>query len=204
MTKLLGPRSGTSWAGRTGQHKHTAFLSRRHCRGSRCGPPTARLRSYHCCNTKVFNTLQISGLFFVWDEILDVIGEKLLPTKAALIVSLNLSMIHWSLSKNMTLEQILPFQITSCAKQQIQVDDLSEERVSAQIRTEQHSDFRWWQAKAWNNVWHDSESIASFATKICSQIGLKWIAMFESDVVNSLDRTSFNFRFDDFLSNLPL
>ena len=27
--KLLGPRSGTAWAGRTGEHKHRAFPSRR-------------------------------------------------------------------------------------------------------------------------------------------------------------------------------
>ena len=29
MAKLLGPRSGTAWAGRTGEHKHRAFPSRR-------------------------------------------------------------------------------------------------------------------------------------------------------------------------------
>ena len=35
--------------------------------------------------------------------------------------------------------------------------------------------------KLGNNVWHDSESIA---TKACSQIGCKWNAMFESHVEN--------------------
>ena len=29
MAKLLGPRSGTAGAGRTGEHKHRAFPSRR-------------------------------------------------------------------------------------------------------------------------------------------------------------------------------
>ena len=29
MAKLLGPRSGTAWAGRTGEHKHRAFPSQR-------------------------------------------------------------------------------------------------------------------------------------------------------------------------------
>ena len=52
-----------------------------------------------------------------------------------------------------------------------------------------------------NDVSHNSESIA---TKVCSQIGRKWNAMFESHVVTSVDRTSFDFRFEDFLSNLPL
>ena len=37
----------------------------------------------------------------------------------------------------------------SSAKQQIYVDDLCEENASAQIRIEQHSDFRWQSAKAW-------------------------------------------------------
>ena len=38
----------------------------------------------------------------MWNEIFDGIGEKLLQTKAAPIDSLNLSIIHWSLSKIMT------------------------------------------------------------------------------------------------------
>ena len=41
------------------------------------------------------------------------------------------------------------FRIESCAKEQIVVDDLPEERESAQIRIEQHSDFGWRRAKAW-------------------------------------------------------
>ena len=45
------------------------------------------------------------------------------------------------------------------------------------------------------DVWRDSESIA---TKVCSRIGRKLNAMFESHVVTSVDRTSFYFRFEDF------
>ena len=56
-----------------------------------------------------------------------------------------------------------------------------------------------------NEVWHDSELIA---TKVCSPICSKRNAMFESHVtvvtVTSVDRTSFNFLFEDFCSNLPL
>ena len=55
--------------------------------------------------------------------------------------------------------------------------------------------------KLGNDVWHDSDSIA---TKVCSQVGRKWNAMFETHVVTSVDRTSFDFRFDDFFSSLPL
>ena len=57
--------------------------------------------------------------------------------------------------------------------------------------------------KLGNNVWRDSEPIA---TNVCSQIGRKWNAMFESHVATtqaSIDRTSFDFEFDDFSSNLP-
>ena len=46
-----------------------------------------------------------------------------------------------------------------------------------------------------NDVRHDSESIASLQPN--------WSQMFESNVVTSVDWTSFNFGFEDFLSNLP-
>ena len=46
---------------------------------------------------------------------------------------------------------------------------------------------------------HVSESIA---TKVCSQIGRKRNVMFESHVVTSVDRMSFDFGFSDFLSYL--
>ena len=53
MAKLWGPRSGRAWAGGTGERKHSVFLSRRRV-----------------------------SMFFLWNEIFDGIGEKLLPTKA--------------------------------------------------------------------------------------------------------------------------
>ena len=46
-----------------------------------------------------------------------------------------------------------------------------------------------------NDIWHDSESIP---TKVCSRIGRKWNAVFESHVVTSFYRTSFDFQFEDF------
>ena len=55
--------------------------------------------------------------------------------------------------------------------------------------------------KLGNYVWHDSGSIT---TKVCSQNGRKQNAMFESHVVTSVERTSFDLWFDEFLSNLPL
>ena len=55
--------------------------------------------------------------------------------------------------------------------------------------------------KLGNDVRRNFELIAS---KVCSQIGHKWNAMFENNVVTSVDRTSFDFQFEDFLSYLPL
>ena len=72
---------------------------------------------------------------------------------------------------------------------------------SAQIPIRQHRDFRWLWVKTLNYVWHDSELIV---TKICSQKGCKWSAMFESHVETCIDWTSFNFWFEDFLSNILL
>ena len=83
--------------------------------GSRSGPRPARLKKtwYHsgdtdsvreskrfdCCVN--FRPRRVT-FFFKWNAIFDGIGQKLLPTKAAPIASLNLSIIHWSLSRSMT------------------------------------------------------------------------------------------------------
>ena len=44
----------------------------------------------------------------------------------------------------------------------------------------------------------------AIATKDCSQICCKCNTLFESHFVTSVDRTSFNFLFEDFSNNLPL
>ena len=54
--------------------------------------------------------------------------------------------------------------------------------------------------KLGNDVRRDSESIA---TKVCRQIGRKWNAMCESHVATSVERTTFDNQFEDYLSNLP-
>ena len=74
-----------------------------------------------------------SHFFFPCEWNFQRIGENFLPTKAAPIASLNLSIIHSSLSKNMTQEQNSMFQIESCAKQQVCIDDLSEERATGRV-----------------------------------------------------------------------
>ena len=130
MAGLLGPRSGTPWGGRTGKHKHKAFLS-----------PLQLLQAATClldenmlpllrywlssrgnevlmiCKFRAVTSHLI--FFFIWNEVFDVIGKKLVLTKAVPIASLNFSISHWFVSKNMTQEQNSIFQIISCAKQQI-------------------------------------------------------------------------------------
>ena len=53
-----------------------------------------------------------------------------------------------------------------------------------------------------NYVRCDSDSIQW--TKVSRQICRKWNVLFESQVVTSVDRTSFNFWIEDFLGNLPI
>ena len=106
----------------------------------------------------LFNLLAATSYFFFhvkwkfqWNWLFFHVKWKfqwLLLTKVAPIAWLNLSISHWSLSKNITKEQILLFQMKSCAKQHVW-DNMSKERASAQIWIEQHSYFRWLSAKAW-------------------------------------------------------
>ena len=53
----------------------------------------------------------------------------------------------------------------------------------------------------WDDVWNDSESIA---TKVCVQNSRKWNVMFESHLETCIDWTSLDFQFIGFLSNLLL
>ena len=85
--------------------------------GSRCAPRPARLRNSNSVQESTrfkwfVNFGQWRITFFLlqglWNENFDGIGEKFtvvavdLPSKAAPIALLNLSISHWSLSKNMT------------------------------------------------------------------------------------------------------
>ena len=79
--------------------------------------------------------------------------------------------------------------------------DLQQERASAQVELSSTATSDGGVQKLGNDIWHDSKSIT---TKVCSPINSKWNVMFENDVVTSLDRTSFNFQIEDFLSNLSL
>ena len=171
--------------------------------GSRCGQRPARLRKtwYHSCDAEsVQEPIRFSirsatsQLFFLCD----MKFPKLLPTKATLIASLtwNLSIIRSPLSKiwhrNKTAcSESSPVQSsgsvsTTCLRKgrllRFESNSAATSDGSAQ--------------KLGNDVRRNSEWIA---TKLCSQIGRKWNAIFESHGVTSVDRTSFDFRFEDFL-----
>ena len=70
MAKLLGTRSGTAWAGRTGEHKHRAFAGRRRAVAAgrdRLAAAAARLKKtcYHSCDTDlVWESKRF--FFFTW------------------------------------------------------------------------------------------------------------------------------------------
>ena len=140
---------------------------------------------------------------FMWNKIFDGIDEKLLPSKAGPIALLNLSIIHWSLSKYMTWNkkacsdsELNPVQssrskLTTCPRKGRLLRFLSNSTATSDGRVQ----------KLGNDVWHDA---VSTATKVCSQIFCKWNAMFESHVVTSVERTSFDFWVEEFFSNLPL
>ena len=77
--------------------------------------------------------------------------------------------------------------------------NLPQERASAQIRINQHSDFRWQRAKAWKWclawLWNDcNQSLQSNRSQ------MKCIVWKQCS--DHVDRTTFNFWFEDFLSNL--
>ena len=86
--------------------------------------------------------------FLMWNEIYNGVRDNLLPSKAALIASLNFRSFTGPRVKIRTQEQIRMFWIESCAKQQILINDLSEKRSSVQIPIKTVSDFRWWCTKA--------------------------------------------------------
>ena len=180
----------------------------------------------------------------MWNNFFDIIGEKLLPTKAVPIALLNL-LIMWHRNKT-ACSQLNPVQSSrsKSRKGSLLRFELNS-TVTSDGGTQKLGNYVWYDSESiatkvcspighkWNatwanlprkgrllifklisavisdggaqklenNVWHDFELIA---TKVCSQIGRKWNAMFESHAVTSVDRMSFNYGFEDFLSNLSL
>ena len=78
---------------------------------------------------------------------------------------LGFPLYHCSLSENKVFEQICMFQITSYAKQQIQIDNLSEKRASTQIKCTQ----------AWK------QSLAMIAINCNQSLLSKWSQMKSND-----------------------
>ena len=176
MAKPLEPRLNTAWDGRTGKHKHRAFSSRlQSLLAATCSLEEkmlllwywlrSRLKSQQSFNALQFRPQQVTFLF-MWNENFDGVGERLLPTKAAPIASLNLSISRclwlkiWHRNKTSCSESN-PVQ----SSRSISTTNRTCPRkgVSAQIWIEQHTehrDFRWQHAIAWKQCqawfWHDS------------------------------------------------
>ena len=142
-----------------------------------------------------------------WQEV-----DKLLSTTGSPIALLNLLIIHWSLSKNMTQEQNSTFQIESCAISRSKLTTCPRKGRLHRFKLNSTETSDGGTQKLKNYVWHDS-LLVSIATKVCGQTGSKWNAMFESHVALILnpeilwaiiDRTSFYVQFEDFFRNLFL
>ena len=120
----IGPKK-FNHAGRTGEHKQRELPSRRQSLRVATGSLEENVLSLlqYWLSSRVNKVLMLCRYRAamsqkMWNKIFNGISQKLLPTKAEPIASLNLSIIHWSLSKFMTMEQISMFRIESCAKEQ--------------------------------------------------------------------------------------
>ena len=98
----------------------------------------------------------------MWNEIFDGIGEKLLQTKAAPIASLNLSISHWSLSK----EEIRLSFITTNIREQ--PSRSHHKGATARVRTGDqrypipcHCQLGQDIPRAWVRMWHRNETAGS-------------------------------------------
>ena len=126
-------------------------------------------------------------------------SEKVLSTKAAFIALLNLSIIRLSLRTKTTWSNSNPVQISRSVLMTCQEKGCLLRFESNRAATSDGSVQKL--QKQCLDVRRNSESIA---IKVCSQKDSKWNVMFKSHVVTSIDRTSFDFLSEDFLSNLPL
>ena len=98
----------SSWAGLTGEHKHRVFPSQWQSLLASTGSLEENVLPLlqYCLSLRVKKVLMLCRyqaervtFFNMWNDIFDRNGLKLLLTKTAHIAWLNLSIIHWSLSK---------------------------------------------------------------------------------------------------------
>ena len=171
MAKLLGPL----W---TGKHKHRVFLRLLQLLLAATGLLEEHVLPllWYWLNLRVKKVLIFCAyqaatrlvqvtLFLMWNEIFNGIGLKLLPTKAAPIVLLNisnfLSFIGLWVKYFGTKQHVLNWIQYKALKAAYLNRRPVLEKGCAQIWIEQHNSFRWLHAKLWNNVWHDSELIGN-------------------------------------------
>ena len=134
-----------------------------------------------------------SHFFLMWNVIFDGIGEKFLPTKAALSASLTLSIMHriglrvniWH-RKNTACSKSNQEQ-SSRPKSSTWVGPVREKGVCSDSNRTAHQ----LQIALGKDVRDDSESMA---TKVCSQKFRKWNSMLESHVEIGIERTCFDFQ----------
>ena len=201
MSEFLEQHSGTAWACRTGEHKKRVFpgwlqyLLAATCLLEENVLPLLLLDLLYWLSLrgkrfKCFAYIGQQLVFFHVKWNFDGIGDNLLPSKAAPSAPLNIrSFIGlwvkiWLRNKT-AFSEYYPVQssrseLTTCPRE----GRLLRFELNSTVTSDGG------EQKLWNNLWHDSESIA---TKVCGKISRKWNVMSESNVQTNIDRTSFNF-----------
>ena len=211
MAELLGQRSGTAcwaWEGQTGEHKHRVFPSWRQLLLAATGSLEENMLPllWYWLSTRVKNVLIICKFWTATTHFLFLCEMKFLmrlarcscrPKPRPLLCSILLSVIGicvklWHTNKT-ACSQSNPVQSsrsksTTCLRKGC--------LLTFKLHSTETSDGG--VQKLGNDVWHDSELIATTA---CSPIGSKWNVMFESHVVTG---RALIFNLKIFLSNLPL
>ena len=169
--KLLGPLSGSACAVRTGEHKHRAFPSRA-ATGSLEENMLPLLQYW-------LSSRAVTYFFHVKWNFHRSAGSCCRPRPRPIFLSFNGLWAKIWHKKKTACSESNPVQSSR---------SVSTNCPRKGCRIEQRSDFRWRRAKLGNDIRRNSESIA---TKVCSQIGRKWNAIFESHIVTSLDSDTF-------------
>ena len=162
----MAKHSCTSWAGQMGKHKHRVFSSLLQ----------SLLSSTGLLEENVLPLMQY-WLSSTVNKVLDI-GQLLFLCEMKFSVELS-SCCHQSsthsFSQSCEHSLVSELKYKSCAKQQIKIDDLPEERASGQIRIEWHSNFKGGAQKLGNNVLLLSGMILN-GLQVCSSICRKWNA----------------------------
>ena len=197
--KVLGPFSGTAWAGRTSEIQHRV--------------PSRRQSLLAATGSLEENTLPL-----LWCWLSSTVNKVLMLCRYRASTSDFLFHVKWNFRWNW--REVVAYQrLAHCFAESFYQSLVSELKIGHRNKTTcsesnpvrkgrllrfESNDFKWRRAKAWKRCqaqfWIDCNQSLQ---RNRSQMNLMKCDV-ASHVVTSLDKTSFYFRFEDFLSNLPM